>query len=104
MIGNWSLGDYFKEEQLNWIYSFLIDELKIDPNRLYATVFCGDDSIGIGRDTESVEILKKIFAKYDIEAKDIDSAEKMVCKAVEFFIMTLKRTGGLDRDCRLICQ
>jgi len=102
MIGNWSLGDYFKEEQLNWIYSFLIDELKIDPNRLYATVFCGDDSIGIGRDTESVEILKKIFAKYDIEAKDIDSAEKNGMQGGRIFYYDAKKNwwsrSGLPAD------
>lgn len=76
MMGNWSLGDYFKEEQLNWVYSFLIDELKLDPRKLYATVFRGDNSIGIKKDSESVEILKKIFAKYGVDAKDIDFSEE----------------------------
>ena len=76
MLGNWSLGDYFKEEQLNWIYSFLIDELKIDPSKLYATVFRGEDKIGVLKDSESVDILKKIFKEHGIDAKDIDFAEK----------------------------
>jgi alanyl-tRNA synthetase len=66
MLGNWSLGDYFKEEQLNWIYQFLIEELKIEPKRLYATVYEGNQEIGINKDLESIEILKKIFQKYNI--------------------------------------
>src|SRR5688572_17468660 len=42
MIGNWSLGDYFKDEQLPWAYEFLGEELGLDINRLFATVFAGD--------------------------------------------------------------
>ncbi len=76
MLGNWSLGDYFKEEQLNWIYSFLINELKIDPSKLYATVFRGEDKIGVLKDSESVNILKKIFKEHGINAKDVDFAER----------------------------
>lgn len=66
MLGNWSLGDYFKEEQLNWWYSFLIEEIGLDPNRLYQTVYLGDDSIP--KDNESIEILKSIYSKYGVEA------------------------------------
>lgn len=60
MLGNWSFGDYFKEEQLPWVYEFLTSEVKIDPTRLHVTVFEGNDAIGVPRDTESVEIWKKI--------------------------------------------
>lgn len=45
MLGNWSLGNYFKKEQLEWFYQFLIEELKLDPARLHVTFFEGDDSI-----------------------------------------------------------
>ncbi len=75
MLGNWSLGDYFKQEQLTWVFSFLIDELKIDPNRLYATVFRGDSEIGISRDDDSVNMLKKIFASAGLIAEAQDFAE-----------------------------
>lgn len=76
MLGSWSLGDYFKKEQLPWIFDFLTDELDLDPNRLYVTVFRGDKKIGISRDTESVEIWKKLFKDKKIDAKDVDFSEK----------------------------
>lgn len=61
MLGNWSLGDYFKEEQLPWIYSFLIDEVGLNPKNIYASAFLGDEANGVPRDTEAVGILQKIF-------------------------------------------
>lgn len=71
MLGNWSLGDYFKQEQLPWFFSFLTDELGIDPTKLYVTVFAGDENLGIAKDTESVEIWKKLFAGKGIDANDV---------------------------------
>lgn len=67
MMGNWSLGDYFKKEQLNWWYEFLIEILKLDPNRIYQSVFAGYDIVG--KDEESIDILKEIFKKYNIIAE-----------------------------------
>ena len=71
MLGNWSLGDYFKKEQLPWFFEFLTDELKLDPKRLYVTVFIGDEKYNLPRDTDSVEIWKELFAKKGINAKDV---------------------------------
>lgn len=68
MLGNWSLGDYFKKEQLPWIFSFLTDELGLEPDRLYVTVFEGNDSVP--KDTESIGIWKEVFAKKGIDAKE----------------------------------
>jgi alanyl-tRNA synthetase len=70
MIGNWSLGDYFKKEQLPWVFEFFIEVLKLDPQKLFATVFAGDKDAP--KDTESMEIIKQIFKKYGIEAKEGD--------------------------------
>src|SRR3990167_7243729 len=57
MLGNWSLGDYFKKEQLPWIWEFLTKELSLDPKRLFVSVFEGNDSVS--KDTESIEIWKE---------------------------------------------
>lgn len=67
MLGNWSLGDYFKEEQLNWWFDFLIDELKLDPKRLYQTVYGGNNDVK--KDSESIGIAQKIFARHGIVAE-----------------------------------
>jgi len=74
MLGNWSLGDYFKKEQLPWVFEFLTKEIGLDPKRLFVTVFRGNDEIG--RDDESVNIWKDIFKNIGIEVKDIDFAER----------------------------
>lgn len=71
MLGNWSLGDYFKQEQLPWIYEFLISKeegLGLDPERLYATVFAGDEPAGMPEDQEAVSILTKIFEEKGVSA------------------------------------
>ena len=69
MLGNWSLGDYFKKDQLEWWYEFLISELQIDPKKLYQTVYAGDEDLGISKDEESVSIIKEIFKSNGIEAQ-----------------------------------
>ncbi|NCS32104.1 alanine--tRNA ligase [bacterium] len=66
MLGNWSLGDYFKKEQLPWVYEFLIEKLGLNPHRLYGSVFEGDKNAP--RDEDAIVILKVIFAKYGIDA------------------------------------
>lgn len=71
MLGNWSLGDYFKREQLRWFFTYLVDEVGLDPARIYVTVFAGDEALGIPRDDESVAIWKELFAERGIEAKDV---------------------------------
>ncbi len=75
MLGNWSLGDYFKAEQLPWVFDFLVKELGIDPTRLYVTVFSGEEKYGIPKDDESVEIWRRLFKKVGIEAKAVHIGE-----------------------------
>ena len=58
MLGNWSLGDYWKEESISWSYEFLINELKLDAKRLYVSVFAGDRDAPF--DQQSFEIWKKL--------------------------------------------
>ena len=58
MLGNWSLGDYFKKEQLVWFFEFLTEEVGITKEKLWVTCFEGDEKFGLPRDTESAEIWK----------------------------------------------
>lgn len=72
MLGNWSLGDYFKKEAINWSYEFLTSKsegLGLDPKRLYVTVFEGDSIAP--RDEEAANIWKAIFAENGIEGERI---------------------------------
>lgn len=72
MLGNWSLGQYFKEEQLPWFFKFVTEELGLDPNRLYASAFIGDVDNNIPRDEESVTIWQRLFAEKGIEAQAVE--------------------------------
>ncbi|QQS38985.1 alanine--tRNA ligase [Candidatus Woesebacteria bacterium] len=69
MLGNWSLGDYFKEEQLDWFFGLLTDEFNLDPQRIFVTVFSGDTEFGVKQDDESIDIWKKLFSKHGIKAE-----------------------------------
>ena len=59
MLGNWSFGDYFKKEAIDWAWEYLVDILKIDPDRLYATVFEGYAPEGLERDNEAASYWEK---------------------------------------------
>ena len=61
MLGNWSLGDYFKEQQIRWFFEFLTEKVGLDPNKLYVSAFIGDEKNGIPRDDEVSEYLAKSF-------------------------------------------
>jgi alanyl-tRNA synthetase len=63
MLGNWSLGDYFKKEMIPWSYEFLTKELGIDPQKLSVTVFAGED--GIPRDEETAELWHSMGIPYE---------------------------------------
>mgnify|MGYP001617163101 CR=1 FL=1 len=60
MLGNWSLGDYFKKEQLAWFYEFITREIGLPPERLAVTCFAGDEKFGLPRDEESATIWRDL--------------------------------------------
>jgi len=70
MIGNWSLGDYFKQQQIEWMWEFLTEVVQLDPSKLYVTCFIGAPEYNIPKDTEATEVWKKLF-----ESKGLSSGE-----------------------------
>lgn len=76
MLGNWSLGDYFKKEQITWMFEFLTKEVGLDPQNLYVTVFTGDEALNIPRDTEAAQIWQGLFQAAGIDSEVIDLSEK----------------------------
>ncbi|MBQ7802678.1 alanine--tRNA ligase [Candidatus Saccharibacteria bacterium] len=77
MLGNWSLGDYFKEEQIRNYFEFLTKVIGLDPEKIFVTCFIGSEKYGIPKDEEAAKIWQTVFEEAGIEAKivEIDSAE-----------------------------
>ncbi len=63
MLGNWSFGDYFKEEAISWAWELLTEKFGLPKDRLYATVFGGDTNEGLGKDTEAAELWNQFLPK-----------------------------------------
>ncbi len=78
MLGNWSLGDYFKEEQIRNFFEFLTKEIGLDPAKIYVTCFIGNEKYGIPKDEEAAHIWQTVFkeAGIDAEIAEIGSAEE----------------------------
>ena len=72
MLGNWSIGDYFKEEAIAWSWELLTDVLGIEPDRLYATVFGGDEAEKLEADQEA----REIWRKYVPDERILDCGKK----------------------------
>lgn len=77
MLWNWSLWDYFKKEQILWMFEFLTKEINLDPKNIYVSVYKWNKKLWISKDTEAVELWKNEFKKVWIEARDVDDAEKL---------------------------
>ena len=77
MLGNWSLGDYFKQEQIPAFFKFLTEIVGLDPHKIYVTCFIGNEKYGIPKDTESAEIWQRVFAEAGVKAEiaEIGSSE-----------------------------
>ena len=106
MLGNWSLGDYFKEQQIRQFFEFLTDVVGLDPLKIYVSCFIGNKKYNIPRDDESAKIWQKVFAEKGIDAKivELDTAEngdKLGLQGGRIFFYNDKenwwsRGGGLD--------
>jgi alanyl-tRNA synthetase len=70
MIGNWSMGDYFKQQQIEWMFDFLTNVVGLDPAKLYVTCFIGAPEYDIPKDTEAAEVWQRLF-----ESKGLSSGE-----------------------------
>ena len=91
MLGNWSFGDYFKEEEITWMWNFLIDDLKLDPHNFYVTCFGGNDSLGVPRDTLSAELWQKLFKEKGIDAKISEDPENGMKDGEKIFYYSEKK-------------
>ena len=106
MLGNWSMGEYFKRQQIEWFFEFLTEIVGLDPHKIYVSCFIGDDKNNIPRDDEAAQIWQEVFAKKGIEAKivELDSAEngdKLGTQGGRIFFYNDKenwwsRGGGID--------
>lgn len=72
MLGNWSLGDYTKAEQIPWLFEFLVDEVGLDPNKLYISCFIGSEKDGIPRDDEAADIWQGLFKSKGVDAEIVE--------------------------------
>ena len=72
MLGNWSLGDYFKKEQIPMIAEFLFDAVGLDPSRVYVTCYIGNKHYKIPRDDEAIDLWQAEFKKRGIDAKVVE--------------------------------
>ena len=85
MLGNWSMGDYFKEQQVEWMFEFLDTVVKLDMSRLYVTCFIGAPEYGIAKDTEAAEVWKRLF-----EAKGLSTGEAEIGSEEEGYARGIK--------------
>lgn len=72
MLGNWSMGDYFKEQQIKWMWEFLSEVVGLDMDRVYITCFIGAPEYDIAKDTEAAEVWKELYAKAGLSTGEAD--------------------------------
>lgn len=72
MLGNWSLGDYFKEQQIEWMFEFLTEVVGLDASKLYVTCYIGAPEYGIPKDTEAAGVWARLFASKNLSNGQAD--------------------------------
>lgn len=77
MLGNWSLGDYFKKEQIPWMFEFLTSVVGLDPARLYVTCYKGNDTFGIPKDIEAATLWAELFASKGVSHEMVDIGSEL---------------------------
>lgn len=85
MLGNWSFGDYFKQQQIEWMFEFHRDIVQLDLSKLYVTCYIGDEKYGIPKDTEAADVWARLFADAGLSngMQDIGSEEDGYQKGME---------------------
>ena len=85
MLGNWSMGDYFKTQQIEWMFEFHRDIVQLDLSKLYVTCYIGDERYGIAKDTEAADVWAKLFADAGLSSgmQDIGSEEDGYAKGMD---------------------
>ena len=72
MLGNWSLGDYFKEQQIRWMWEFLHDVVELDMSRVYITCYIGDERYNIPKDTEAANVWAELYEQANLSHEQAD--------------------------------
>ncbi|MBW3569214.1 alanine--tRNA ligase [Candidatus Parcubacteria bacterium] len=72
MLGNWSLGDYYKKEEINWLFEFLVNVVGLDPKKLYVTCYLGNQEFNIPKDTEAAGIWSELFKSKKIDPVQVE--------------------------------
>lgn len=85
MLGDWSLNDFFKKEQLAWMFEFLTKVVGLDPKRIYVTAFGGSPECGVPRDSETAQIWKELFASAGISATDAEGGQHRMLESERIF-------------------
>jgi alanyl-tRNA synthetase len=72
MLGNWSLGDYFKHEQISWVWEFMTEVVGLDKNRIFVSCYSGNQKLGIPKDEESANIWNKVLTNAGLDTKQVE--------------------------------
>ncbi|HSX45628.1 MAG TPA: alanine--tRNA ligase [Candidatus Saccharimonadia bacterium] len=72
MLGNWSLGDYFKKEEIPWLFEFLVDKVGLDPSKLYVTCYLGNPKFDIPKDDEAAGLWTELFKGKGVSTDKVD--------------------------------